>query len=325
MLPPLSPRVIASGTFVRARIATKSSAPASPSDGILLTFKVGAGQAASWIEDAVMGLEERSAKSVASPPGGSVYVVALILAVAEVSPKKLPGVSDATLRRIEVVDTLNAAEKARKAKEGEKSEGAKEEAVVDLNKLSPLQRAEKDRKDANVLVMDSTDTMGKGRKRLREAVVLYNRALHRSGLAGGGSCDAQFAVKVLGNIALVLGMMQEWKAVLLYCAAVLEIDAASLKAVFRRGLACSRLRIWVGSERWLAKALEMKPGDETSTRELEDTRKENVALLRKTRKGFSETYSCSLLTSPVYKRIEEEDLRTKDTGSLSGFAKGFMG
>lgn len=324
MLPSLPPRVIASGSFVRARIATKPSAPASASDGILLTFKVGAGQAATWIEHAVVGLEEGSAKSVASPPGGSVYVVAVILAVAEVSPKKLPGVSDVTLRRIEIVDALNAADKTRRRR-SEKGEGAKEDAVVDLQKLSPLQRAEKARKDANEMVMDSTDTMGKGRKRLREAIILYNRALHWSVLGGGGSCDPEFAAKVLGNIALVLGMLQEWKAVLLYCAAVLEIDTTSLKAVFRRGQACARMRIWVGSERWLAKALEIKPGDEASTRELEDARKENVALLRKTRKGFSETYSCSLLSSPIYKVIEEEDLRTKDTGSLSGFAKGFMG
>lgn len=169
---------------------------------------------------------------------------------------------------------------------------------------------------------------GKGHKQMRQAVSHYYSALAWNERAASRGLDegqaVDFAVKVLGNIAMAMSRMNEWRGVLMYCDAVQELDGTNAKAVYRRGQAYSRLKLFVAAEKELRRALEMKPDDRAMKSELAACRKDTVKLLRMTRKGFSETYNF-MCKSPLYCLIDEDDAKNRDTGRVSGFSRGFMG
>lgn len=307
---------------------------------MLLSFVVGASQAAEWLDEIVPGMQAGNTTSVKLrfPNAASdaishrVFLVRVVPAAADVSPAPLPGVSAATLARIDDADKRRAAAKARAAARdaGDLTPTGPEPAAASPALEAPAvwsdvefrDRADKARDAGNEIVTSTGDVAGKGRKQLRVALARYHEALELNSRAGGQR-NAAFAAKVLGNIALVLAKCDDWKAVLLYCGAVLELDPNNAKAHFRRGQTCKMLRLFMVAERALARALQLKPNDAATVQELRESRRVTVDLLRKTRADFADVYN-KLCSSPIYDAVKEDDARGRDTGRLSGFAAGFM-
>lgn len=328
-----------------------------------MTFVVGAGQVAPWLDAAASGLRPGDA---AAGLHGSLYVLRAVRARsrAEGLCTPLPGVGRDLVEAVDEADreAVAAASESRAAAQaptsletmgcasGEEGDGAKRWAAV-CEERSAAERAA-----GNKIVTSGAEHEPKGLKKIQSAIVHYWTALDWSKqaciakvseakaeavLAGAKttrpSTDeawaetcarakveyAAQAVKCLNNVAVAMAKLNEWQSILVVCDAVEELEPGNAKAVYKRGQALARLKLFRAAEIELRRAVEIFPNDKGPRLELASCRKGNVDLLRKTRREFSETYSF-MCKSPIYNVVDEEDRKMKDTGRLTGFSRGFM-
>jgi hypothetical protein len=259
------------------------------SRGTLLTFVVGARQVVPWLDECVVGLRARAE--------------AELVAVSE-SPESP---RNALLRfRVEAVNVPSTAKPdehldGRTGETTSSSPRADADAIEESEKWrrakSPgdfVRRAEELRVAANAIVTTKDIPM----KKLRGALRPYHEALEWNRKAGKFE-DTQLTVRILLNIALVLGRLDDWRSVLIYCDAVLELDPDNVKAYYRRGQAGANLGFYIRSVKDLERAAALAPADKGIQAELALAKKSSEVLLRKTRKEFAEVYNV-MIQSPIY-------------------------
>jgi hypothetical protein len=262
---------------------------ANPGDGFLLTFVVGAKQAIPWLDECVTHMREGeaaficSAEHTESSPTVLKRVV-LVRVVSSNMESSLPVTNDYNL-----APTI-----------GKKRTESRPQPV---DVLSPsqvcLNNAEERRVTANAIITDREVTL----KKRRSALPIYHEALEWNRQAGEMRRD-ELTVRILLNIALVLGKMDDWQGVLLYCDAALELDPKNAKAYFRRGQAGTKLGFHIRSVKDLERAAELAPGDSAVRTELTSAKRASADLLRTTRRQFAEVYNV-MVQSPIYSSIKD--------------------
>jgi tetratricopeptide (TPR) repeat protein len=261
----------------------------NPMDGALLTFVVGAGQAIPWLDECVVGMRKDSVASVRSiDEGGSSGAIlhrVVLVGVAYIVPGK----------STEFLGEASSSEST--VSEGTTIQKPEPHDLL-LSTEMCAKMSEDCRTAANGIVMEKDVS----RKKLRSAISMYHKALEWNKRALELERD-ETTVRILLNVALVLGKLDDWKSVLLYCDAALNIDPENAKAYFRRGQAGSKLGFHIRSIKDLERAAELAPGDPAIRAELSRAKLASRDLLKKTRREFAEVYNV-MVQSPIYKTVE---------------------
>jgi tetratricopeptide (TPR) repeat protein len=261
----------------------------NPWDGFLLTFVVGAKQAIPWLDECVTHMREGETVSICSADDkeSSPTVLSRVVLVRVVSSN--------TEIALPITKDYNLAPNISK----KRIESGPQPGDV----LSPsqvcLNKAEERRATANAIITDKEVTL----KKRRSALPIYHEALEWNRQAGELRRD-ELTVRILLNIALVLGKMDDWQGVLLYCDAALELDPKNAKAYFRRGQAGAKLGFHIRSVKDLERAAELAPGDSAVRSELTSAKRASADLLRRTRRQFAEVYNV-MVQSPIYSSIKD--------------------
>jgi hypothetical protein len=260
----------------------------NPMEGALLTFVVGAGQAIEWLDECVRGIRKGSVISVSrfdegGSSGGVLHRVVVVGIAHIVAGSRLESLGPASSE-----STVS-----------EETAGRKPEPDgLLLSTAMCAKKSEECRTAANRIVMEKDVSM----KKLRSVISIYHEALEWNRRALESERD-ETTVRILLNIALVLGKLGDWKTVLLYCDAALDLDPENAKGYFRRGQAGSKLGFHIRSIKDLERAAELSPDDPVIRAELSRAKLASTDLLKKTRRQFAEVYNV-MVQSPIYKTVD---------------------
>jgi len=250
-----------------------------------LTFVVGASQAIAWFDECVVGLRSGSVVSM-------------------VRHSEIPS-EDNVLCRVALIRVVYGVSESQDSQTGasgttidSKEFNSSHENVSSGLVPSPtecMRRAEAARVDANQIIVMKDIAV----KKLRSVLRMYHESLYWNRRAGN-LADKQLSARVLLYIALVLGKFGDWRSVLIYCDAALELDPNNAKAYFRRGQAGSKLGFHLRSIRDLDRAADLCPTDSCIQKELAVARNASASLLKNTRQQFAEVYNV-MIQSPIYR------------------------